>query len=52
MYGPLESTLLTQDCFSPVFVNNFAPADARYVNSVCCVKILCVANLDRGNYLE
>ena len=28
-YGPLESTLLTQDCFTPVFVNNYAPADAR-----------------------
>lgn len=26
-YAPLESILLTQDFFTPVFVNDYAPAD-------------------------
>ena len=28
-YAPLESILLTQDFFTPVFVNDYAPADVR-----------------------
>lgn len=29
-YKPLDAFLRTQQCYSPAFVNDFAPADARY----------------------